>query len=468
MLFAFLFAALTAFPIADCVPMAWQARQASTLVLLDDSPVNCLIVDAELMEAEFVEEARNRNLKLFVHVPDDELAVETGAQAIAAGADGLYTEKVSPDVALRLSDLAREKGKPFVWLPERVRLASKSDDRANPEAISAVTGTWQGLWAGVKLGHEGEAEAAPTGPPWIDTNSGFLRYVRTVTPAERPVWIANSPPEDENIHVPASRYMQAIGDAELAGAKWVIRFQDAFWQRLVNGEPTAFGAWLGMKQLLRFYHEQRGLHALPDYSKLAIIQDERSGALVSGSVLDMVESKHIPAKVIPPHFLGQQAPGPLRFVLNIDPQTLSTDQAEAVRNKARAGAMVMNGPPGWKVALPPPEAITFSDEQIEQLDEIWKEINRVIGRENFAVRVFGAPSMLSNLKADADGTLVLSLVNYSDYPVEGITVHTLSKVSSVTLLTPEGEESPELYEHEDGSGIDIDRVGEAAVLLLRP
>jgi hypothetical protein len=467
MFFTFLLAALSAFSVADCVPMAWEPRQASTLVLLEDSPVNCLVVDVEQLQPEFIEEARRRELKLLVHLADTDDPTAASA-ALAAGADGLYAERIGDQFALELGKLAEETGKPFVWLPERVRLARNNDGAASPQALSAVTGTWQGLWAGLKLGHEGEAEAAPTGPPWIDTNSGFLRYLRAVTPAERSVWIANAPPEDEGIYVPASRYMQAIGDAELAGARWVIRFQDAFWQRLQSGEPTVFEAWGAMKQLLRFYHEHQDLHQLPDYSQLAIIQDERSGALVSGSVLDMVESKHIPARVIPPDFLGKQAPEPLRLVLNIDPPALSEEQAEAVRNKARAGAMVINGPPQWKIALPPPEAIVFDDAQIEQLDEIWKEINRVIGRENFAVRVFGAPSMLSNLKADADGRLVLSLVNYSDYPVEGITIHTLGKVSSAKLLTPAGEESPEVYDYEEGSGIDIDTVGEAAILVLTP
>lgn len=129
--------------------------------------------------------------------------------------------------------------------------------------------------------------------------------------------------------------------------------------------------------------------------------------------------------------------------------------------------MVINGPPQWKLTLPPPEAITFTDDQIAQLDEVWKEINRVIGRENFAVRLFGAPAMLSNLKSADDGkTLVLHLVNFSDYPVEAITVHTVDVFQKATLLTPRGQESAEVYKHEEGSGIDIEKVDDVAILLL--
>jgi hypothetical protein len=223
-----------------------------------------------------------------------------------------------------------------------------------------------------------------------------------------------------------------------------------------------------VQALVRFYQRHRSYGQWSDSSSLAIVQDIGSGALVSGSVVDMVESKHIPAMVVPPAFLQQASGQAWKLLLNIDPQSLSGVESEAVRAAARKGAMVINGPPQWRLALPPPSAVTFTDDQIAQLDEIWKEINRVIGRENFGVRLFGAPSMLSNLKASPDGaTLALHLVNYSDYPVEAITVHTQRRFTKATLLTPGGEQNPELYQHEDGSGIDIDKVEDVAILLLQ-
>ena len=113
--------------------------------------------------------------------------------------------------------------------------------------------------------------------------------------------------------------------------------------------------------------------------------------------------------------------------------------------------------------------ITFSEASIKQLDEIWREINGVIGRRNFAVRLFGAPSTLSNLKAAPGHTrLALFLVNYSDYPVEAITVQMLGKFQSAELLTPRQRRKLELYDTEDGVGFDLDKLEDVAILLLEP
>lgn len=463
MLFTLLLTAVSAVSLADCVPARWAPQNPASLALLESSPVNCLVVEEPSWNQDFLEAAHKRGVVVLAALPASE-PEPAAARAVAAGADALYAEALdNPEDAARVEAIAAKAGKPFVWLPERVRMPLGAD---GGEGKRPVTGTWQGLWAGVKLGHEGEAEAAPSGPPWIDTNSGFLRFVRAITPADQAIWIANRPAPSQ--HVPLSRYLQAIGDAEMAGARWVITFQDEFWQQLMAGVPTAMEGWLKVNQVLRFYKENAALSRLPDYSTLAIVQDASSGALVSGSVLDMVESKHIPAMVIPPGFLGKAQPKALKLLLNIDPQSLTSEQRDAVRGTARSGAMVINGPPQWKLSLPPPEAITFTDDQIAQLDEIWKEINRVIGRENFAVRLFGAPAMLSNLKASSDGnTLVLHLVNYSDYPVEAITVHALERFREAVLLTPDGRQAPDLYTHEEGSGIDIDKVSDAAILVLK-
>jgi hypothetical protein len=74
-----------------------------------------------------------------------------------------------------------------------------------------------------------------------------------------------------------------------------------------------------------------------------------------------------------------------------------------VRVVGGGGAMLVNGPPGWKMRLPEGGAIVFGAEQLKQLDSIWREVNGIIGRRNFGVRVFGAPGMLSNLKRPPEG-----------------------------------------------------------------
>jgi hypothetical protein len=269
--------------------------------------------------------------------------------------------------------------------------------------------------------------------------------------------------------VSAARYGQAIADAAMAGARWVVSLDSGFYELLRKRDAKALEGWRRINSILRFFEDHREMCQWPDHSGLAVLQDASSGALISGSILDMIAAKHIPATIVTPAALLREKPDDVRLLLNIDPAALSQEQRDAVRAVARQGATVLSGPPAWKLALPEPGTITFSEASIKQLDEIWREINGVIGRRNFAVRLFGAPSTLSNLKAGPGHTrLALFLVNYSDYPVEAITLQLLGKYQSAVLLTPRERRKLDLYDFEEGAGVDLDKLDDVAILLLEP
>ena len=63
---------------------------------------------------------------------------------------------------------------------------SKADRRSSSPRAAAwiwpapipIIGTYQGVWPGIQVLEDGAAKAGPSGSPWIDTNSGFIRAVR--------------------------------------------------------------------------------------------------------------------------------------------------------------------------------------------------------------------------------------------------------------------------------------------------
>ena len=79
--------------------------------------------------------------------------------------------------------------------------------------------------------------------------------------------------------------------------------------------------------------------------------------------------------------------------------------------------------------------------------------------------------MLSNLVESRDGNeVILQLANYSDFPVENVTVHMLGRYTSAKLLRPGAAPvNIEGYDVDEGtgSGYDIDRIGPAATLILK-
>ena len=61
----------------------------------------------------------------------------------------------------------------------------------------------------------------------------------------------------------------------------------------------------------------------------------------------------------------------------------------------------------------------------------------------------------------------MHLVNYSDYPVENVTVQFLGDFKHATLITPEGAKSTlEIYKTDEGWGVDIDKVAVCATIRL--
>jgi hypothetical protein len=327
-----------------------------------------------------------------------------------------------------------------------------------------VVGTWQGVWPGIQVEEGGSTKSAPSGAPWIDTNTGFLRFLRALTPAA--IWIANTPPRKTVILT--ERYMQVIADAEISGARWVIALDDNFNSRLLNREPAALRDWKRITDQLAYYESHREWRDLKIAGQLALVQDADSGALLSGGVLDMIAVKHTPVRPVPTRKLSDGAMGDSKMAVDVDASTLTPEQKQVLARFTRAGGRLLTGPPGWKFPAPQGNQITLGEKDIKVLDEIWKEMNSMTGRTNLGARLFNVSSMLSNLLVTPDGKqTILHLVNYSDYPVENVTVHMLGKFKSARLLAPGAEPKQiPVYDVEEGTGVDVDKVAVSATLVL--
>jgi hypothetical protein len=436
---------LTPAAVDNCTPARWRDPAPESLALVRGTPVNCVLAEEAAWSPAFFQAARSAGLLALAVVRGG--STEAAARALEAGAAGIAAE--GPRAAA-LESWARRRG--VAW----IEIVPRQELRIAPDA--SLLATYEGLWAGVRV-EKDQTKAQPTGGPWIETNSGFFRFLRAAAPGAA-VWIAHPAPAEPQ---PASRYVQAIADAAVCGAHWVLDFDAEFWRSVRSGDPKGQKDWARVMGALRFFEQHEAARWL-DGSALAVVLDEESGGLVSGGLLDMITAKHIPVHPVLPRDLPGLG-GELRTLLTIDPARLSPEQREAARAVARRGATLVNGPAGWKLEPPPPGKFTYSDEQVKQLDQIWREVNSIIGRRNYGARVFGAPGMLSTLKVSPDGSrLAVILVNYTDYPVENITLHFPIRVQRARLADGRGAEMLEVYETDDGSGVDVPRVEDLALI----
>ena len=427
--------------IADWTPARWSSPDPKSLELVRQTPINCLLIDEWHWSVDFNRAAADASIATLAVVRFGPL---NAARLKELAFTGVALEGDVPEVA---------DGLPVVRIGLRTSMRFGTGE--------PVVGTVQGVWPGINQTEE-EIKAAPSGAPWIDTNSGFLRAA--AGPAE--VWIANRPPEKGAI--PVSRYIQAIADSAIVGARWVVALDADFDKRLLAREAKALADWRRIGVAMRFFEDHKDWQRMPPFGQLAIVQDTDSGGLISGGILDMIAVKHTPVRAVVGHDLSRERMRGARMAVNVDPAKTGDSGKEILRDFTRGGGTLLTAPPGWKFPPQRPGQIKLDDKEVEKIDAIWKEVNSMTGRHNLGARLFNVASVLSSLAAPASGKpVVLWLVNYSDYDVENVTAHVLGKYAKATLHEPgAAPRKVEVYEAEDGTGVDVEKLHALAALVL--
>jgi hypothetical protein len=445
---------------SDWVPARWRWLETKTLELLTGTPVNCLLIewkpDQKGPAAAFSAAAADRGIETLAVIRPGGDAVEAARNAMSAKLAGVVLEGDFPTgTAEKVSGVAGSM--PVIELASRNRM--KLDGKA------PIIGTYQGVWPGIQLLEDGAAKAGPSGSPWINTNAGFLRAAGAF--GNNAIWIANLPPPKTVIN--PENYLQAIGDAAMVGARWVIALDDDFAGNLFKRDAAALKNWQRMAQLLKFYDVHREWRAYQPAGKLAVIQSAKDGALLSGGILDMIAARHTPVRAVPPERLKAEVLKGATMAVDVDAASLTPQEREVLKQFTRAGGTLLTAPPGWNEGTAPKQdQITLDEKELKRLDDIWHDVQSMIGRSNLGARLFNVSSMLSNLLSSPDGKQVLiHLVNYANYPVESVTVHVLGDYKQAWLYTPEGTEKKlDVYKVDEGTGIDIEQVSVTAVLRL--
>jgi hypothetical protein len=434
---------------ADWVPARWPWNDIASLDLLKDAPINCLLLQDPA--APFVAAATGRGLvTLAVLKPGADPAKALAAKVTGLVLEGDFSE--AEDAAIR----AAAKEAPVIELTSRARLKLGG--------AAPVYGTHQGVWPGISVQNDGAKKAGPTGSIWIDTNTGFIRAARAWGGGT--LWLGNEPPP--RTLVTTDRYLQVIADAAISGARWVVALDSDFAARIPKREAGALNAWRRINEMLAYFERHPEWRSMREFGRLAVVQDPAAGGLLSGGILDMIAVKHTPVRPIPGRNLSPEALKGATMAVNVDPDSLTPEQKEVLRAFTRAGNTTLSGPPGWKKPAAGQVTLELEKEELQRLNDMWRDVNNMIGRRNLGVRLFNVSSMLSNALESADGnTVVLHLVNFADFPVENVTAHFLGSYRAATLLTPDGAETKlELYKADEAQGVDIAKVATCATIKL--
>ena len=438
----------------DWVPARWHSTDPKSIELLAGTPVNCLLLDEAQWDAGFLREAKQHGVAtLGILHPGGDLAAAAG-RAASLHMSGIVLEGDFDEASAR--GLRDRFHFPVIELPDRHHLRL--------DGAGGVTGTSEALWPGIEIEHGGSTLTGPTSSPWIDTNSGFLDFFHAATDAA--LWVAVNPPPGKIY--PADRYLQAVGDAAIAGAHWIVSLDQDLERRLLAREPAAVRTWQRIGAYLRYFVEHKEWRAYQSYSRLALVEDTDNGGLLSAGFMDMISFQHTPVRVIPRRRLSADRLDGVRIVLNMDAAPENPQEARVLEKFTREGGTLLTPPAGWKFPSLSDTQMTPTRRQLEDLEPAWEVAYKATVRKNFGVRLFNVASTLAALLADQDEhSLLIHLLNFTDFAGESITLHALGNWKRARLYSPETPvKELEVYSLPDGTGIDVERIPIFATIRL--
>ena len=430
----------------DWVPARWPSADPSSLELLADSPVNCLWLERAQWSSAFAAEAARRGIATLGVIHREGDPIDAARALTKSGLTGAVIEGNFDEYSLLILGGTLAKAHMFF-------LESGSRSHVKLDGELPIVSTSQGMWPGIHVEKGGSASAGPTANPWIDTNTGYLRFARASTDAA--IWIAVTPPP-KTVY-PVQRYMQAIGDAAMNGGRWVVALDDDLWKRLLAHEPKALSDWAKINAALAHYEDHREWRAAAPAGQVAIVEGY-GDARLSGGLFDMMAAKQVPAYPVPYGNVNASTLRGARIAVTPEPQSLPSQEQPALKAFADAGKTVVPGAVGPARAAPSDDDFVF-DATDASVDRTWQKVSAILGRQNMGVRLFNVASMLSNvLTSRGQRQLILQIVNYSDYPGSGITARVPGTWRHARLYRPgEAPMDLELEKIDEGTGFAIDQ-----------
>jgi hypothetical protein len=423
------------------VPARWSSGDPKSLELLTGTPVNCILLESPSWNPDIVKKAAGGGIATLAVVHPGGNLLEAANRAAQLKMNGVVLEgDYEAPAADQLRSALAGSGLQVIELPVRRRIRLDSSD--------PILGTSQGLWPGIEIEHGGKVRTGPTSNPWIDTNTGFLRFLREATQAT--LWLGVRPAPKNAYTV--ERYQVAVADAAMSGARWIVALDDDLDRRLLAGDAQALDAWKRIMGCLSFFESKPEWRDYRPYSRFALVQDAESGGQ-SSSLLDMLTVQHTAVRPLLTRRLGKESlHGAQMVVLNVDAETINAQQKQALDDFVSSGGVLVNPPRG----------------QLKQTQGIWEVTYNATARKNFGARTFNTSSVLYNLLATAEAkSLLIHLVNYADFAAETVAVQVLGEWKHARLYRPGvAPEELAVYPTKDGTGVDIDRIPVVATLRL--
>jgi hypothetical protein len=383
-----------------------------------------------------VEAAHRRNLTVIGWI---EGAGEHRAALAAAKRAGLDA------VAVRGAESSREL--PAIVWSERADVAWDS-----AAAAVAISGN---VWPGVNPAQGGaDANAGPTGVPWLDSNSWYIQMARERL--EAPLWLVFDPP-GKGSAPSAQAYANAVTDSEVASGRWLISLDDDLRAGLAEGAAPAGESWKQIAATARFFQQHAEWKSYRSLGLVGVISDFTGANLgMSGEILNLMSRRNLLFRVIWKSQVAAQSFSGLKALLYTDAAAPDAALRRKITEFVKQGGLLVSGPEWGAQGKPaPPDFETQFDvrslgngrlavarQALSDPYQVAVDAQFLLSHRYDLFKIYNAPSSgCTRYTAPADGKkALLQCLSYADAGRGGLRTIWLREQYASTRLWTVGKE----------------------------
>lgn len=423
------------------------------LDLLDDTSINCLVVDwasggkadetQQWLLLPLIEAGRRKGISFVGRVTAKEGLPAIASAGRAAGLEALLLPgPVSEPLDLpviasfsrdsvdwdHLTDTFAVSGNPW---PGGVLPRFYLQNQSSPQPASAHP-----------------EPAGPTMDPWVDSNGWVSLLARSIAPGKT-LWL-EFPPKDPAMPLPAQQYCLAVADARASGCRWIIDLDEPTRAALAARAPEATAAWKQIAAMNAFFDQHPQWAEGSSVGVLTVVSDFRDNAGMSNEVLNLLQRQHVPFVVadrgrpLAPSVTGKRA------VLWVDdPEPTAEQHALLMRFVAQGGLLIAPkywGPKGvvshqedwlfgYDVYPVDKGRIVVATDGFADPFQLDRDTHILVGHEHDPFRLFN-PGLSNCFISSLPGTHkeIVHVLNYSaPRPVDYLTLWIQRSALSATL-----------------------------------
>lgn len=410
---------------------------ASTLGLLEGTPINCLLITFSTGADPEVEREQRRLVKEYTRLARARGIAVLGI--VHPGADPTALAAAAADAQLDGLVLAGDFPGGFTARLEKILVIPMARDPAAARASKAPVLAVEGVQPGSRHPMEDGIRATPTTEPWIESNLWLGRSLCLAPPCP-PLWIDHEPAALRGNH------LRSVADAAMAGGWWVVAPGDDLRPGLFRRDPEALATWRAMGAYLAFAAEHAEWRQWRPYGNVGIVLDPAGqNPEVSNEYLNLVARRRVPYRVIERARLSAALLESFQAVLAADLAAPTEAERALLLAFGDKGGVVIAGP--WWDDVPRNQRfverrvgkgrLVVYQEEPPPPDAVARDLLELLEPEAIGLTAFNVPSVLTSVSTSGTRTLI-QLLNYATRPFEGrITLRINGSFRTARFYTPE-------------------------------